>query len=381
MAELLYNGDFGGGPRSVRDLAFSLNRSLLDIHFYFLRDGSWLGAQLREKGFTVTELNWSGGPSISLRYRLVKALQDFAPDIIHDHSLPMLTRLWLRLFFPRSVMLTSEHFPHQLSRRANHQWLAYGINWLEYAVLNKVITHSRYVTRVVTSTYCIAPSKIAMLPLGIDLHEFDPRRPEFQLNDVLPDNENTFLIGYVGRLSCIDKGVDDLPRIAKRLVDQGFTGFEILIAGDGPDRKFVTDIARQLAVENKLRFVGWQSEVPKFLSQLDLILVPSRMETFGLTIIEALSMGVRVVAYDVGGLSETASDCNDVLLVPSRDIDKFTKAIVTCIENFGKSRSIVSRDIIAPRNNCEYFSQAFERLLFAEINNQKRRHLVPRSPV
>src|SRR5713101_1281086 len=111
LAEVMPNGAPGGRARSVRDLIAGLDRRLVEAEFFFFGDGGWLSEELVRLGYRCHYFGWAGGPAVSARYRLVKELRRFCPDVIHDHGLPILIRPCLKLFLPRALSFTSEHTP------------------------------------------------------------------------------------------------------------------------------------------------------------------------------------------------------------------------------------------------------------------------------
>lgn len=78
----------------------------------------------------------------------------------------------------------------------------------------------------------------------------------------------------------------------------------LLLIGDGPERTKAEIMCRELNICHKVRFLGKQDSIIDLLSISDLFLMPSELESFGLSALEAMSCGVPVIASDVGGLRE-----------------------------------------------------------------------------
>jgi glycosyltransferase involved in cell wall biosynthesis len=106
------------------------------------------------------------------------------------------------------------------------------------------------------------------------------------------------LIGWMGRLAR-EKGVDVLLAALRELPD-----VTALLVGDGPERPRLEALAVELGVERRVVFAGWDDEPRRFLHALDVFVMPSRIEAFGLAAAEAMLAGLPVVATDVGGLAE-----------------------------------------------------------------------------
>jgi len=100
----------------------------------------------------------------------------------------------------------------------------------------------------------------------------------------------------------------------------------LLMVGDGPERAFAEDEARQLGVEEDVAFLGKISVVAPLLAASDVFLLPSAGESFGLSALEALATGVPVVATRVGGLPEVVRDGETGVLCDVGDIDGMAAA-------------------------------------------------------
>jgi glycosyltransferase involved in cell wall biosynthesis len=106
------------------------------------------------------------------------------------------------------------------------------------------------------------------------------------------------VIGTIGRLHP-NKGYDVLLEAAARLRDQG-RAFRLVVAGDGPQAAALRSQAAGLGLDDVVDFPGWV-DPPTALAAMDLFVSASRVEPFGLVIIEAMAQGVPVVATDIDG--------------------------------------------------------------------------------
>jgi glycosyltransferase involved in cell wall biosynthesis len=174
-----------------------------------------------------------------------------------------------------------------------------------------------------------APSgRISTLPIGVDLERFVPHGAAPVPGRIL----------FLGRLVPI-KACDVLIRAVSRLRDAGrATRLELRIAGDGPEREAITDLARGLPVVMLGRLAPEQ--VRQELACADLLCVPSRTigglaESFGIAFAEAQAMGVPVVSTRTGGIPEAVADGETGLLVPPDDPDALAEAITAIVSDRG----------------------------------------------
>ena len=91
------------------------------------------------------------------------------------------------------------------------------------------------------------------------------------------------------------------------------------IAGDGPERQALEDLAESLGVAQRVRFLGWQDAVHPLLLAADVFVCPSRHEPFGNVIIEAWAAGKPVVTTANQGASEYATDGSTALIAAVDD--------------------------------------------------------------
>jgi len=114
---------------------------------------------------------------------------------------------------------------------------------------------------------------------------------------------------FVGRLGW-HKGVDLLIQALAELRRHGL-GARLVVAGAGPEEGRLRDLARSLGVAEACRWVGWvtHDEVPRFLADADLLVLPSRrvtgwQEQFGHVLIEAMAVGLPVVGSSCGAIPD-----------------------------------------------------------------------------
>ncbi|WP_298326328.1 glycosyltransferase [Asticcacaulis sp.] len=139
------------------------------------------------------------------------------------------------------------------------------------------------------------------------------------------------VIGAMGRLHSI-KGFDLLLEACVELRAAG-QRFELRIAGDGPERAALEALTRQLRLEDHVRFCGWAEDPLTFLHGVDLFVVPSREESFGLVVIEALAAGVPVVASDTEGPREVLCGGQFGALFPKENTAALAQALGGVLDN------------------------------------------------
>lgn len=110
--------------------------------------------------------------------------------------------------------------------------------------------------------------------------------------------KNILRLGFLGRFYH-EKGLDDLLHAMHILKNEYF--FQLDIAGDGDDLLNIEDCAKELDIFDMIHFSGWVDDLPNWLASIDLLVVPSRVESFGIVILEASAYGCPVVTTDADG--------------------------------------------------------------------------------
>ena len=114
---------------------------------------------------------------------------------------------------------------------------------------------------------------------------------------------------------------------AVRLVVESIPEFELMIVGDGPERTKLEQITTDLNLESHVRFLGERNDVPDLLTQAGFYVSSSLTEGISLTLLEAMSVGLPIVATAVGGNPEIVQQPETGLLVPAANASLLAEAI------------------------------------------------------
>lgn len=148
------------------------------------------------------------------------------------------------------------------------------------------------------------------------------------------------IIGVVGRLRT-EKGQDVLIK-AMAMVLETFPNAFLLVIGDGPDREKFQEMASTLKLQNRILWTGQKEpeSVIAYYAIMEMAVVPSRFEGFGLAAAEAMAAGLPVVASNADGLQEVVENEKTGYLVPSGDSAMIAKRVVELISNPAKAASM-----------------------------------------
>lgn len=156
---------------------------------------------------------------------------------------------------------------------------------------------------------------IAITPFGVDINEFSPLVTNY-------NNSSILRIGTVKTLHSI-YGIDILLRSFALLLGEykGSLEIRLAIAGDGPDRKILESLSKDLGISQYVTFHGAidHSSVPRFINSLDIFVALSRQESFGVAVLEASSCSKPVIVSNAEGLVEIVMDNVTGFIVPIND--------------------------------------------------------------
>jgi N-acetyl-alpha-D-glucosaminyl L-malate synthase BshA len=175
---------------------------------------------------------------------------------------------------------------------------------------------------------------IFVIPNGID-HEFFSSYLRKQGHATLePVNNKEKVILYVGRLEPV-KGVRYLVQAVRILINRGFRNMKLLIVGDGSEKRYLEELVKKLGLEDYIVFVGRVShdKIPEYMASADLLVLPSLSEGFGIVIVEAMAMGLPVIASRVGGLPWIIKDGENGFLVEPRNPRDIAEKIILLLTN------------------------------------------------
>jgi N-acetyl-alpha-D-glucosaminyl L-malate synthase BshA len=115
---------------------------------------------------------------------------------------------------------------------------------------------------------------------------------------------------------------------------------KLVLIGDGPDRGAAEYLVRKKKLQKDVHFLGKQDQVYRLLSEADLFLLPSELESFGLAALEAMACEVPVIATNVGGVPEVVEHNVDGFLVEPGDVAGAAKYAIELLSRADRGREM-----------------------------------------
>ncbi len=314
MARVLFvstSTTLGGAEKTLYALATLLDRRAHQVvGVVSVKPEGHYARRLREQGIKVESLGLTRTPRPSHARRLAEIIRRERPDVVH--ALMYQAIQLARAAKPRAGV------PFKLisSPRVNYRSRSWWTLLIDRALKGRddlLIAECEASRRFLIERLGYAPSKVITVRNGVDLagwpaSKLDRRRKRLELR--LTDGE--FLIGALGRLDR-QKGFATLVEAMAALKG---TPVRCAILGEGPERARLEALIRRREVERSVWLLGERGDIPAWLSAFDAYCLPSLWEGLPNALLEAMALGLPVIASGVDGVPEAVTDGVDGLLVP-----------------------------------------------------------------
>lgn len=176
---------------------------------------------------------------------------------------------------------------------------------------------------------------IEVIPNFVELGDYCTLPAPDQRAEFAPAGEKVLL--HVSNFRPI-KRVTDVVRIFERV--QRELPAVLLMIGDGPERAAAQALARRAGLAARVRFLGMQDNIENIVRLADVFLLPSELESFGLSALEAMAGGLPVIGSDTGGLPEVVAHWETGFLLPVGDVEGMAARTLELLRDDAGRRSM-----------------------------------------
>lgn len=317
----------GGAERQLVTIA-KHQAETHDVQVCCLECGGEFVGELSDAGIKVHILGKRPGFDFKALGKLISLLKENKIDVMHSHIWS--ANLWGRLaaiFAGTPVKIIHEHSMfsiEKLYRRGIDQILS----WFTDAVIcvSSEILHHTICDSFISSGKCV------LIRNGIDLEKYE--KAEKLRNMSLEVRNASSMPRRIAIIGALEPRKDHVSFIkaANRILEDGFdVGF--LIVGDGPLRENLEEMVKNLGREDKIKFTGVSSDIPGILADTSIYVSSSLTEGISIAMLEAMAVGVPVVATAVGGNVELCGrNAAAGLLVPPSNSEALAGGIKALLE-------------------------------------------------
>jgi glycosyltransferase involved in cell wall biosynthesis len=275
------------------------------------KPGAWIAQQPVPTGVELLSVSLKRRPA-ELR-RAAEIMKERKIDVIHTHnSSAHFFGALLSLFygFPRVATSHATFFQP-------HWWMA-----------DRIIAPSEATANFQRRVNLVPRSRIDVIPNFINVARLQSTRSRGDMRRELGIGDNAFVIITVGEL-IPRKNQELLVQAVPDLLAGGITPV-VLLAGkcDPSYRRKVDARIKTVKIEDQVRLLGERSDIPDLLLAADCFCLPSRHEILPIALLEAMALGLPVVATNVGGVAELVRDGIDGFITKSEDKDALAAALL-----------------------------------------------------
>ena len=346
---LLFSFSVGGTERLVTDICNEMVNREDEIHLYIVNDhiSNDLLSTLDKRVVVQLQGREKGkGDKLSTLFKISNYVTKNRIDVIHCNSLNAPDLLYVsRLINPRTKIIYTVHGLNQYRtlgklKIAARNWMCKSIIGISNAVTADLITNGADKGKTICVYNGIQPSKYMISKNKI----FD---------------KSKIIIGCLARIMPSLKGQDVLIKAIPSLIED-YPNVKVVFAGGVADdqKQSYNELISYIEnndINDNVDFVGTINNVSDFLQSIDVCVIPSRQEGFGLTLIEAMSTGVPCIASDVGGLAELVRQEGVGILFEPGNSNSLADKIKNVIESFDqyKQKAIENKDRILKKYSID----------------------------
>jgi N-acetyl-alpha-D-glucosaminyl L-malate synthase BshA len=252
-------------------------------------------------------------------------------DLLHVHyAIPHATSAWIAREMlggtvPTRIVTTLHGTDITLVGQERNFWEITRFSILKSDGITAV---SDYLKRETVDAFRVPAERIEVIPNFVDPELYSRDRYPCWKTAFLRDGEKMVL--HVSNFRPV-KRIRDVVRTFARV--QAQVPSRLVLVGDGPERPAAAEEARALGITDRVVFLGKQDSVAEIMACADLMLLPSKNESFGLVALEAMASGVPVIASDAGGLPEVVDNGETGFLAPVGDVEAMASGAIEILRD------------------------------------------------
>lgn len=338
ILNLLFSFTVGGTERLVTDICNSLANKNNDVHLFVVNDliDDVMIKRLDPHVHVVQYARPVGGEKIKILFDLARYVKKWKIDVIHCNALntPELL-LIVKLANPTVKIIYTIHGMNQYCQLGKMKIIYRNL------ICNRIIAISESVKSDIIKAGANADKTIVVY----NAIDFDRIRINDESRHIF--DKNNIVVGNIARFQPEVKGQDILYE-AMRILIKKYPTIKCYFAG-APDQEHMQeyDIIKRRAKKDypdNMFFVGNVNNIVAFLSEIDLFVLPSRFEGFGLSLVEAMSMGVPCIASKLAGPEEVMEYGRRGHLFESGSSKKLADIIDYVVQNYPQEKELAKEN-------------------------------------
>lgn len=286
-------------------------------------------AQAAGTAAEVCELPMHGDADLTLTPRLYRLIRRLQPDLIHLHS-----RIGADVWGGIAGRLAGVPVIH--TRRVDNPEPRWTVA-LKYRLHDRVIAISEEIGRVLVAEG-LPPAKLRVVRSAVDAARYAQPGDRPAVTAALGVPADALLLGVVAQL--IERKGHRVLLAAVPELAAAYPGLRVVFFGQGPLESALRQEIAAAGLDRTVSLAGFRHDLERILPCLDLLAHPALMEGLGVSLLQAASAGVPIVASRAGGIPEAVRDGENGLLVPPGDARALAAAIGALLADPARRRAL-----------------------------------------
>lgn len=229
---------------------------------------------------------------------LFQALRQSHPTVLMTYNWGATDAIWLGRLAGIPHIIHSEH-GFNVDEATSTLWKRNVIRFVVYRLASRLVVVSTDLQKMMEDQLGLASARVLFIPNGINTEYFSGDRFEReQMRQMLGLSTQDIVVGFVGRLDPV-KNLSLLLKVFENSLEQE-QNFKLLFIGDGPDRGLIEQACTRPMFRGRILCVGQQENVVAYLRAMDVFILTSLREQMPMSMLEAMSVGLPIVATAVG---------------------------------------------------------------------------------
>jgi len=361
----LISGDLWAGAEvmALRLISGLAEEKGVEISAVLLNEGK-LARKLNNLGIPIDVVDETRSNFFQINKRIHEILRKFKPDIVHTHRLKenILGYLASRKSGLEIPLLCTQHGLDEPQLRLKWKLLSRVNLYILSRYFRNIVAVSEDIRITLSEKYDLPSEKLVVIHNGTEIPE-----------EVTPDRGNhPFTIGSAGRFFPV-KDYPFLVEVAAE-VNRYDKDVHFELAGEGPDFVTVIERIQRYGLQDVFFLKGFVESISGFYNGLDIYINTSIHEGFPMSVLEAMSHGLPVVAPKEGGIKEAVTDGVHGFLIEGRDPKRYAQKCLAIYQdrNMRQSMGTASKEMVAREYSIKTMAGKYYELYMKILSETSR---------
>lgn len=338
ILHLIYTNGISGAEKYLKHLLPGLQLEGIECELMIVCGISAKGnmeiykKELNDVGVYVQVLVSSRLSFLATAYKISKYCKKKGIIFIHSHLInsDILAVLAKKFFNSKLEIVSTKHGYDERVLEVyepgkpinNKKDLYYWVTKLTIRYISKNLAVSRGISQLYVALQ-LCSTDFPVIHHGVDIKAFDSSA---YASECRVGNPQLIIVGRIETFKGHRYLIDAMPEIVRH-----YPSCVLLILGEGSIKDALAEHVKNLELQESIHFMGFQSHPYSYISQSDIIVLPSLFEPFGLVYIEAFALRVPVVAFDTPAGNELMENNKTAIMVPKGDSTKLASKIIALL--------------------------------------------------